>query len=95
MGETDGKFLPTVFKTLGTHSGIGEHFGHALQQVLSMWHWVELPNNENFYSTKLYAPVLGLMPVTFFTLSPWPSSDWCWPGSTVPRVPSTCWSSQA
>ena len=70
MGETDGKFLPTVFKTLGTHSGIGSILVMLFSKFFSMWHWVELPNNENFYSTKLYAPVLGLMPVTFFTLSP-------------------------
>jgi len=70
MGETDGKFLPTVFKTLGTHSGIDSILVMLFNKFFSMWHWVELPNNENFYFTKLYAPVLGLMPVTFFILSP-------------------------
>jgi cytochrome c-type biogenesis protein CcmH/NrfG len=34
------------------------------------WHWVELPNNDNFYYTRLRAPILAWLPVTFLVCSP-------------------------
>ena len=69
MGETEGKFLPVVRKTVATHPGVGSLIAMSWHKLSTAWQWMEIPNNESFYFYRLNAPVLWL-PVTFWMLSP-------------------------
>ena len=69
MGETGGGLLPAVKKLLGAHT-FSSYAGLLLKKWDRAWHWVELPNNENFYYTRVRAPLLAWLPVTFWLLAP-------------------------
>ncbi len=70
MGESDGKFLPAIAPTLRTHPSALNYLKQSLHKFDSTWHWYEVPNNENFYFYRLYAPILRYLPLSFFILSP-------------------------
>lgn len=69
MAESHGALLPTVWATLATHDL--SSFVHQLwDKFAKTWHWYEVWNNVNYYYLRELSPVLGLLPVTFFVLSP-------------------------
>ena len=70
MGATGGRFWPTVSLTLETHPDRWSVLRMLGGKMRTLWHWYEMPNNSNFYFFRLHAPVLHLLPVTFFVLSP-------------------------
>ncbi len=69
MGETGGGLLPAVRKLLGAHT-FPSYARLLLKKWDRAWHWVEMPNNENFYYTRVRAPILAWLPVTFWLLAP-------------------------
>ncbi len=69
MGDTGGGLLPAVRMLLGAHT-LSSYAILLAKKWDRAWHWVEMPNNENFYYTRLRAPVLAWLPVTFWLLSP-------------------------
>ena len=69
MGETGGGLVPSARRLLGAHTFAS--YGRLLWKKWDRaWHWVEMPNNENFYYTRVRAPVLAWLPVTFWLLAP-------------------------
>jgi tetratricopeptide (TPR) repeat protein len=69
MGETGGGLLPAVKTLLGAHT-FSSYAKLLLKKWDRAWYWVEMPNNENFYYTRVRAPVLAWLPVTFWLLAP-------------------------
>ena len=69
MGETGGGLLPAARMLLGAHT-FPSYARLLLKKWDRAWHWVEMPNNENFYYMRVRAPVLAWLPVTFWLLAP-------------------------
>ena len=69
MGETGGGLLPSARRLLGAHT-FPSYAKLLWKKWDRAWHWVEMPNNENFYYTRVRAPVLAWLPVTFWLLAP-------------------------
>jgi hypothetical protein len=69
MGDTNGRWLPAVSETLRAHT-LGSLAALVSHKWDRIWHWVEIPNNENFYYMRLQAPVLAWLPVTAWILAP-------------------------
>lgn len=68
MGGTQGKFVPAVSQTLGTHS-VGSYLqllGAKLGAVVNGHEW---PNNENFYFYRECIPVLKTTFVNFYWIA--------------------------
>jgi hypothetical protein len=70
LAETDGRFLPSVIKTLKTHSSPISYLKLAWRKFAAIWHWHEQPNNANFYYYRLHSAVLRDLPVTFLVIAP-------------------------
>jgi len=70
LGKTGGRFLPTLVETLRTNESGHEYLGHLGSRFLWVWHWFEIPANANFYYFQLHAPVLRVLPMTFFSIAP-------------------------
>jgi tetratricopeptide (TPR) repeat protein len=69
MSESSGGLLSAVVATLRTHTP--ETYLKLLWRKWDLtWHWVELPNNDNFYYMRLRAPILVWLPVTFWVCAP-------------------------
>jgi Flp pilus assembly protein TadD/4-amino-4-deoxy-L-arabinose transferase-like glycosyltransferase len=69
MGESGGGLLPAVVATLRPHTP-ATYLKQLWRKWDRTWHWVELPNNDNFYYMRLRAPILAWLPVTFWVCSP-------------------------
>src|SRR5205085_1560826 len=69
LGETAGGLLPSVVATLRPYTA-GSYIKLLWEKWDHAWHWFEMPNNDNFYYTRLRAPVLAWLPVTFWLCSP-------------------------
>jgi len=70
MGQTGGRFLPSVVATLQTHPSPWSYLNLEWRKFTLIWHWYEIPNNTNFYSYRLHSKVLRYLPVTYFILGP-------------------------
>jgi 4-amino-4-deoxy-L-arabinose transferase-like glycosyltransferase len=70
MYASDGKFLPTVWRTLQTHETPWSYLGLLWRKFSAAWHWYETPDNNNFHYYQLHAPILRYLPVTFFVIGP-------------------------
>ena len=69
MAESGGGLLPAVVATLRSHTP-ATYLKLLWRKWDRTWHWVELPNNDNFYYTRLRAPILAWLPVTFWACAP-------------------------
>jgi 4-amino-4-deoxy-L-arabinose transferase-like glycosyltransferase len=69
LGETDGRWRSAVTRTLAPHT-IGSYTAMVWRKWDRLWHWFEIPNNEDFYYMRLQAPVLAWLPVTFWLCAP-------------------------
>jgi 4-amino-4-deoxy-L-arabinose transferase-like glycosyltransferase len=69
MSETGSRWMPTVVRTLRAHT-VTSFLSLVWRKWDRIWHWYEIPNNENFYYMRRLAPVLAWLPVTFWILSP-------------------------
>lgn len=69
MSETGGGLVSGVTNVLRSHT-FASYVMLLAQKWERAWHWFEIPNNENFYYTRLRAPVLAWLPVTFWLCSP-------------------------
>ena len=58
MAEGEGRFLATVAATLGTHPSIESYLALLWEKLAQVFHWVELPNNTNFYYSCQHSIVL-------------------------------------
>jgi 4-amino-4-deoxy-L-arabinose transferase-like glycosyltransferase len=69
LGATDGSWRSGIAEALGTHT-FGSYARLLWRKWDRLWHWFEIPNNEDFYYMRLKAPVLSWLPVTFWLCSP-------------------------
>jgi 4-amino-4-deoxy-L-arabinose transferase-like glycosyltransferase len=69
LGTTDGGWRSAIGSALGTHT-FGSYASLLWRKWDRLWHWFEIPNNEDFYYMRLKAPVLSWLPVTFWLCSP-------------------------
>ncbi len=69
MDESVGGLLPAVVATLRSHTPT-TYLPLLWSKWDRTWHWLELPNNDNFYYVRLRAPILAWLPVTFWLCSP-------------------------
>jgi 4-amino-4-deoxy-L-arabinose transferase-like glycosyltransferase len=70
LGDNDARPAGVIADTLAEHTPLT--FARLLwQKFQRAWHWFEIPNNENFYYTRLWIPVLEWLPVTFWLCAPW------------------------
>lgn len=69
MNETGGGLVSGVTNVLRAHT-VASYVTLLAQKFERAWHWFEIPNNDNFYYTRLRAPVLAWLPVTFWLCSP-------------------------
>jgi tetratricopeptide (TPR) repeat protein len=70
MAETGGQLLSAMVAALKTHPNPWSYFKQLQGKWAMVWHWYEVPNNENFYYYSLHSRVLNSLPVTFFLLAP-------------------------
>jgi len=70
MANTDGAFIPAVLETLKTHASPWSYLKLLSSKFAAIWHWYEVPNNQNFYYFRLHSCILRYLPVTFLILSP-------------------------
>lgn len=64
------KILPTISATIDTHGSLGAYIIFTLKKFSYLWSWFEIPNNENFYYTKLHVPALKVLPLGFTYIMP-------------------------
>lgn len=64
LGETDGSWGAAVRGVL-TSQSVGSYAALVWRKWDRLWHWYEIPNNENFYYARSQAPVLAALPFTF------------------------------
>jgi hypothetical protein len=69
LGETDGGWRAALTGTLGTHT-VTSYAALVWRKWDRLWHWFEIPNNENFYYARLWTPALNSLPVTFWLCAP-------------------------
>jgi 4-amino-4-deoxy-L-arabinose transferase-like glycosyltransferase len=69
LGNTDGRWRSAVTRALGPHT-LSSYATMVWRKWDRLWHWFEIPNNEDFYYMRLQAPVLSWLPVTFWFCSP-------------------------
>lgn len=70
MDQTHGRLMLVMLATMKTHENLGGVLALMWGKFLTLWHWYEIPNNENFYYARLAAPVLAWMPVTWPVIAP-------------------------
>lgn len=70
MYRSKFNLLPTMLETVRTHDSWWSFFVFLWQKFLFLWHWYEIPNNDNFYYSRLQAPVLSFLPLSFGLLAP-------------------------
>ncbi|NMB73839.1 MAG: hypothetical protein GYA21_01765 [Myxococcales bacterium] len=69
LWESEGRFLPALGLTVGTHSNVLRWLGLLVAKLAYSFHWYEIPVNTDFYVFRTYAPILRL-PVVFGLLGP-------------------------
>jgi tetratricopeptide (TPR) repeat protein len=69
MGQSNGRLIPAVVATLRSHS-LPTYIGLLWRKFDRIWHWFEIPNDDNFYYTRRYAPILSILPITFWLCAP-------------------------
>ena len=70
MAETNGRPLPAAIKTLQTHKTVWSVARMVLLKIKGVWHWFEMPNNDNIYYYRIHAAILSWLPMTFLTCMP-------------------------
>ncbi len=70
MAKTAGAFIPAVVETIKTHPTPWSLLQQLGGKFAAVWHWYEVPNNQNFYYYRLHSRVLRYLPVTFLILAP-------------------------
>lgn len=69
LGGTPGRWRDAARMTSATQSLTG--YGTQLwDKWTRVWHWYEMPNNENFYYARSLIPALSWLPVTFWSIAP-------------------------
>jgi len=69
MGAANGHATAAVLETLRAHTP-GSLAALLWKKFDRTWHWYEIPNNDNFYYTRLFAPVLSWLPITAWLITP-------------------------
>ena len=69
LGSTDGGWRAAWRATIGSRS-VPDLLALQWRKWDRLWHWFEIPNNENFYYARLQVPVLAVLPVTFAVCGP-------------------------
>ena len=69
VGQREADGLGVVLDTIGAHT---PRTGARLlwQKFDRLWHWYEIPNNEDFYYVRLWVPILQWLPATFWVCAP-------------------------
>ncbi len=70
MAKSNGAFWPAVLETLKTHPTPWSFLKQIGGKFAAVWHWYEVPNNQNFYYYRLHSRILCDLPVTFLILAP-------------------------
>jgi 4-amino-4-deoxy-L-arabinose transferase-like glycosyltransferase len=70
LAKTAGSHLASIVETLRTYPSPWSFFAQLGRKVAVVWHWYEIPNNENFYYYGLHSYTLRYLPVTFLILAP-------------------------
>lgn len=65
MGQAEGAMWPSMTGAIATHDSVGSYLGLLWTKFQMIWHWVELPNNVNYYFGQMHSTVLALLPVSF------------------------------
>jgi Dolichyl-phosphate-mannose-protein mannosyltransferase len=69
MGAADGRAIPALVETLRSHTATS-FLSLVWRKFAYVWHWYEIPNNDNFSYMRLRAPVLAWLPVTAWLIVP-------------------------
>jgi len=70
MEHSGGRFWPAAVETLKTHPNLWTYLKQLWGKFAMVWHWYEVPSNENFYYYRLHSDVLRYLPITFSLLAP-------------------------
>jgi hypothetical protein len=65
MSATAGHPAAAILETLRSQT-VGTFASQLWKKVEFSWLWYEIPNNEDFYYTRLRAPILAVLPLTFW-----------------------------
>ncbi|MDQ3016610.1 MAG: glycosyltransferase family 39 protein, partial [Bacteroidota bacterium] len=68
--DSDGKMLRAVGACLGTFDNFKSFWRVYSQKVNGIFMWYEIPNNVNYYLFREIAPILKLLPVSYFFIAP-------------------------
>jgi len=69
LGDSDGRSVPAVTATWRRQDP-ASYLLLLWQKWTRLWHWYEIPNNENFYYLRRQAAVLEWLPITFWLIGP-------------------------
>jgi 4-amino-4-deoxy-L-arabinose transferase-like glycosyltransferase len=69
LGNTDGGWRAGLDTVLRSQSAI-DYARMTWRKWDRLWHWYEIPNNENFYYARRQIPLLAWLPVTFWMCAP-------------------------
>ncbi len=69
LGDTDGSWSEAIKET-AQRQNIATYASLLWRKWDRVWHWYEIPNNENFYYMRTQVPVLAWLPVTFWLIAP-------------------------
>jgi len=69
MEESDGKFLPALKLSVGSHQSAWSFAGLLARKFAKYWQWYEEPDNQNFYYFRLYSRMLRWS-LTLYLLAP-------------------------
>lgn len=70
MAKTNGKFFASGVEVLNTHPNAWSVVKMVWHKFSFVWHWYEIPNNDNLYYYALHAPILRWLPITFLITAP-------------------------
>ena len=69
LGDTSGGWVPSITTSLQSHT-IASYGALVWGKWDRVWHWYEIPNNENYYYMARQVKMIGRLPVTFGVVAP-------------------------
>jgi Dolichyl-phosphate-mannose-protein mannosyltransferase len=69
LGNTGGTWRDAVARVVASQT-VSSYATQLWDKWTRVWHWYEIPNNENFYYARRLAPVLTWLPVTMWAIAP-------------------------
>jgi 4-amino-4-deoxy-L-arabinose transferase-like glycosyltransferase len=68
LGQTDGGWMSAIRQLAAEHS-VMSYAALVWQKWRRVWHWYDIPNNENIYYSRTQLPLLASLPIAWWLCS--------------------------